>query len=65
MLFSSSVPASPGNLSLSFLGVVFEDPRIALVRITTGDTAPGPNDGRRDIVVMDDFIYGEPRLPSP
>jgi hypothetical protein len=41
---------------------VFEDARIARVRITTGDVAPGPNDDRvHDIVMMDDFIYGEPQ----
>jgi Divergent InlB B-repeat domain len=61
LLFSSSVPASPGDASLSFFGIVFDDPRIARVKITTGDTAPGPNDNERhDIVMMDDFIYGEP-----
>jgi hypothetical protein len=64
VLFSSFVPASPGDASLSFFGIVFDDPLIAGVRITTGDVAPGPNDGRRDIVVMDDFIYGEPQ-PLP
>jgi hypothetical protein len=63
LLFSSFVPASPGNGSLSFFGIVFDDARIASVRIETGDVAPGPNDNRRhDIVVMDDFIYGEPQL---
>jgi hypothetical protein len=63
LLFSSFVPASPGNGSLSFFGIVFNDARIASVRIETGDVAPGPNDDRRhDIVVMDDFIYGEPQL---
>jgi len=42
---------------------VFDDARIASVRIKTGDVAPGPNDDERhDIVVMDDFIYGEPQL---
>ena len=31
--------------------------------IKTGDVAPGPNDDRHhDIVMMDDFIYGEPQL---
>jgi hypothetical protein len=61
-LFSSFVPASPGDGSLSFFGVVFSDARIARVRITTGDIAPGPGDDERhDIVMMDDFIYGEPQ----
>ena len=63
LLFSSFVPASPGDGSLSFFGIVFDDARIARVRIKTGDVAPGPNDdARHDIVVMDDFIYGEPQL---
>jgi hypothetical protein len=63
LLFSSFVPASPGDGGLSFFGIVFDDARIASVRIETGDVAPGPNDERRhDIVVMDDFIYGEPQL---
>ncbi len=63
LLFSSSVPASPGNGNLSFFGIVFDDARIASVRIKTGDVAPGPNDDRNhDIVMMDDFVYGEPQL---
>jgi hypothetical protein len=63
LLFSSFVPASPGDGSLSFFGIAFDDARIARVRIETGNVAPGPNDDRRhDIVVMDDFIYGEPQL---
>jgi hypothetical protein len=63
ILFSSFIPASPGNGNLSFFGIVFGDARIAAVRIQTGDVAPGPNDDRRhDIVMMDDFIYGEPQL---
>ena len=62
LLFRAVVPASPGDASLSFFGIVFEDPRIARVLITTGNAAPGPNDNdRRDIVMMDDFIYGEPQ----
>ena len=63
LLFSSFVPASPGDGSLSFFGIVFDDARIASVRIKAGDVAPGPNDDERhDVVVMDDFIYGEPQL---
>jgi hypothetical protein len=63
ILFSSSVPASPGSGNLSFFGIVFGDARIASVRIQAGNVAPGPNDdARHDIVMMDDFIYGEPQL---
>jgi hypothetical protein len=62
LLFSSFVPASPGDGSFSFFGIVFDDALIARVRITTGDVAPGPDDDeKRDIVMMDDFIYGEPQ----
>ena len=61
LLFSSFVAASPGNGSLSFLGIVFDDARIAKVRIIAGDV-PGRNDDRHhDIVMMDDFIYSEPQ----
>src|SRR6266571_1481723 len=62
LLFKGVVPASPGDGSLSFFGIVFTDARIARVRITSGSVAPGPNDdGKRDIVMMDDFLYGEPQ----
>ena len=65
LLFSSFVPASPGDAGFSFLGIKFNDPRIASVRITAGNVAPGPNDdATNDIVMMDDFIYGEPH-PVP
>jgi hypothetical protein len=61
LLFSSAVPASPGDGSLSFFAIKFDDARIASVRITAGNVAPGPNDDQQnDIVMMDDFIYGEP-----
>jgi hypothetical protein len=62
LLFSSFVPASPGDAGFSFLGIKFNDARIFSVRIKTGDVAPGPDDdAKHDIVMMDDFIYGEPR----
>lgn len=66
LLFSSRVPALPGDGSLSFFGIVFDDDApIARVRITSGNVAPGADDrGRQDIVMMDDFLYGEPR-PLP
>jgi hypothetical protein len=61
LLFSGFAPSSPGDGNQTFFGVVFDDPIIARVRITTGAT-PGPDDSRkRDIVMMDDFIFGEPR----
>lgn len=61
LLFSSFVPAAPGDGGFSFFGIKFNDPRISSVRITAGNVAPGPNDDKaNDVVMMDDFIYGEP-----
>jgi hypothetical protein len=57
------VPPSPGAGTLSFAGVIFDRPVVWRVRITTGSSALGPRDAPgagRDVVVMDDFIYGEP-----
>ena len=63
LLFSSFVPASPGKGGLSFFAVKFNDARIASVRITAGNVAPGPDDdNKHDVVMMDDFIYGEPHV---
>lgn len=62
LLYSSFVPASPGNAGFSFLGIAFKDARVASVRITAGDVAPGVDDDRHhDVVMTDDFIYGEPQ----
>jgi hypothetical protein len=62
LIFTGFVLPSPTNKGLSFFGIIFEDARIARVQIKTGDVAPGPNDTRRhDVVVMDDFFYGEPQ----
>jgi len=50
----------------SFLGVVYRNPVIGRVRIVTGDGRLGADQldisqgGQHDLVVMDDFIYGEP-----
>lgn len=54
--------APPANNGLSFVGVIFNaGERVARVRITSGNVAPGPNDDvASDVVVMDDFLYGEP-----
>jgi hypothetical protein len=63
LLYSSFVPASPGNAGFSFLGITFKDARVASVRITAGNVAPGADDVRPyDVVMTDDFIYGEPQL---
>ena len=62
LLFSSFAPASPGDGNFSFIGIIFDDPRIARVRITAG-AIPGADDGGfNDVVMMDDFIYGEPKV---
>ena len=65
VLFSSFVPAAPGDASQSFFGVVFDEAVVGSVRITSGNSDPGPDDGgKTDVVMMDDFIYGEPQ-PLP
>jgi hypothetical protein len=52
---------------LSFIGVVFDQPIVAKVVIKAGQAAidAGLEDvtdgGNRDLVVMDDFLYGEPQ----
>jgi plastocyanin len=55
-----SVPLADGGLS--FLGVVFDQPVVAKVRVEYGTVALGPDDdATNDVAVMDDFIYGEPQ----
>ncbi|MBI5361680.1 MAG: hypothetical protein HZA53_00785 [Planctomycetes bacterium] len=50
------------DAGLSFLGVAFEQPIVARVRIEYGTVALGPDDSpANDVAVMDDFIYGEPQ----
>jgi hypothetical protein len=62
--------APPANNGVSFVGVMFDaGERVSRVRITSGNTAPGPaaaDGGAIDVVMMDDFIFGEPQaLPPP
>ena len=61
LLFSGTVPPGTTNRgSLSFLGVAFDaGERVFAVRITSGNRSP--KNPARDVVVMDDFIYGEPQ----
>jgi hypothetical protein len=56
------------STGLSFLGVSGFGDEIARVRITSGNTALGPSqviEGSTDVVVMDDFLYGEPHAAVP
>ena len=61
--------AQTANNGLSFLGVNFNaGERISRVRITNGNLVIGPSENgtTTDVVVMDDFIYGEPtNVPEP
>lgn len=53
------------NQTLSFVGVLFDAPIIASVRITSGNVGLGGSESfNQDVVVMDDFIYGEV-VPEP
>jgi hypothetical protein len=59
------VPATTGNQTFSFLGITTDanEPLIGSIRIITGTNALGPNESSEiDLVVMDDFFYGEPQL---
>jgi hypothetical protein len=67
-LLTVTAPQRSDAAGLSFIGAVFDSAIVARVRITSGNTpidaAAADNvsaGGDRDIVVMDDFIYGEPR----
>ena len=63
-------PNHGGTQLLSFVGAVFEAPIVARVRITSGDAALSATStdvsagGAADLVVMDDFVYGEPHEVS-
>ena len=61
------VPEGSGNQTFSFLGVAFDLPIVARAEIVLGNTAingfgelPG-----QDVVITDDFIYGEPLVVPP
>ncbi len=71
-LGSFPVPATAGTATFSFLGVRFDaGERIERVRVTNGPTslAAGVTDvsqaGTADLVVNDDFIFGEPQPAQP
>lgn len=67
LLATVAVPAHAGHQTFSFAGAKFDQRIVARVRIFSGNTPVGPDDDPAngiDIVVMDDFIYGEP-VPEP
>lgn len=72
-LLKVASPRRSDEKGLSFVGAKFASRIVARVRITAGDTPIGAavddnvkGAGRkRDLVVMDDFIYGEPRPIVP
>ena len=72
-LGSYNVPNYVGTASddehFSFLGVQYDDNIVSRVRIYAGTDALGPNEDLNnsiDLVVMDDFIFGEPvAIPEP
>lgn len=59
--------ATPFGQGLSFLGLLFDTPEIRSARIYMGTTPLGQPEGDdADVVVVDDFIFGEPqRVPAP
>ena len=62
-----TAPVRSDATGLSFVGAKFADPIVARVRITlgTGSLGAAANDvtagGAADLVVVDNFLYGEPR----
>ena len=60
-------PVRSDPAGFSFVGVVFDLPIVAQVRITSGQRALGADvqdlsdGGNLDLVVMDDFLYAEPQ----
>jgi hypothetical protein len=72
LLTTESAPAFPLDgqpdtfKSFSFVGVTFDDPLVARVRVTSGslDLSWSTIEPGDDVVAMDDFIYGEP-VPVP
>ena len=65
LLGTWDAPSITGNETLSFLGILFGDPIVSRVRITSGNAALGVFESSNiDLVVMDDFIFGEPTLAA-
>ena len=64
-LGSFFAPSASGDETFSFLGLLFSEGRVlSRVRITSGNQPLATGNTAPDLVVMDDFIYGEP-IPEP
>lgn len=73
LIHTAHAPAAGiGQATFSFVGASWDDPVVARVRIISGTAAlgagvldrPDAAEFPTDLVVMDDFIYGEP-VPAP
>ncbi|HSD31973.1 MAG TPA: hypothetical protein VLB49_08695 [Gemmatimonadales bacterium] len=70
LIANLTAPAQGGTQGFSFIGAVFPSPIVSHVRIISGDAALNATitdltaGGTADLVVMDDFVYGEPQ-PRP
>jgi hypothetical protein len=72
-LLKVAAPRRSDDNGQSFAGAVFASAIVARVRITAGDTPLGADaldnvkgaGQKRDLVTMDDFIYGEPHKIAP
>jgi hypothetical protein len=72
-LLKVAAPRRSDDNGQSFAGAVFASAIVARVRITAGDTPLGADaldnvkgaGQKRDLVTMDDFIYGEPHKITP
>ncbi len=62
-----NAPVRSDAAGFSFIGVIFDSAIVAQVHITSGQHALGADvqdlseGGNRDLVVMDDYLYGEPQ----
>jgi len=62
-----TVSPKKGKGGFSFAGVVFDTAVVSRVHIVAGEAALGPDvfdtkaGGSQDLVVLDDFLYGEPQ----
>jgi hypothetical protein len=68
LLLTATAPVKADSAGVSFVGAVFDSPVVARVRIVAGELPLSATaidimragGGKLDLVVLDDFIYGEP-----